>query len=110
MSRHSRTTPSASMKRPQNKEAAQRLAQVMAHQPADEEEEDDDLYDFDSGIPSTGIGLAGGRQARNRSPLVRSLHTCVHIWHAIASICRNYMHSICATFMRSSEIIGEFII
>lgn len=59
--------------RPQNtKAAAQRLARVMATQSADEDEEEDDLlYDFNSGVPSAGIGLAGGRQARNRSPLVR---------------------------------------
>ncbi|KAH6788774.1 hypothetical protein C2S51_003780 [Perilla frutescens var. frutescens] len=68
---HSRSSAgTASMKRPQNtKAAAQRLAEVMAHQPADEEEEEDDLYDFDSVVPSTGIGLAGGRQSRNRSPM-----------------------------------------
>lgn len=69
---HARTPSSPSMKRPQNtKAAAQKLAQVMAHQPADDEEEEDELYDFNSGIPSTGIGLAGRRQARSRSPMVR---------------------------------------
>ncbi|KAL0443681.1 UNVERIFIED_CONTAM: Coiled-coil domain-containing protein SCD2 [Sesamum latifolium] len=62
------------MKRPQNtKAAAQRLARVMAHQPTDDEEEEDDLYDFDKSIPSAGIGLAGGRQTKNRpSVSVRS--------------------------------------
>ncbi|KAL0399556.1 UNVERIFIED_CONTAM: Coiled-coil domain-containing protein SCD2 [Sesamum radiatum] len=62
------------MKRPQNtKAAAQRLARVMAHQPTDDEEEEDDLFDFDKSIPSAGIGLAGGRQTKNRpSVSVRS--------------------------------------
>ncbi|XP_047962212.1 coiled-coil domain-containing protein SCD2-like [Salvia hispanica] len=55
------------MKRPQNRAAAQRLAEVMAHQPADDEEEEDDLYDLSSGGPSAGIGLAGRRQARSSS-------------------------------------------
>ncbi|XP_042029429.1 coiled-coil domain-containing protein SCD2-like [Salvia splendens] len=66
---HTRSTStSLSMKKPQNKAAAQRLAEVMAQQPADDEEEDE-LYDFNSGVPSAGIGLAGGRQARGRSPM-----------------------------------------
>ncbi|KAL2245547.1 coiled-coil domain-containing protein SCD2-like [Sesamum indicum] len=62
------------MKRPQNtKAAAQRLARVMAHQSTDDDEEEDDLYDFDKSIPSAGIGLAGGRQTKNRpSVSVRS--------------------------------------
>ncbi|XP_073151395.1 coiled-coil domain-containing protein SCD2-like [Henckelia pumila] len=59
----------ANMRRPQNtKVAAQRLAQVMAHQPADDEDDEDDLYDFESAVPSVGIGLAGGKKTRNRSP------------------------------------------
>lgn len=62
------------MRRPQNtKVAAQRLAQVMAHQPADDEDDEDDLYGFESAVPSVGIGLAGGKKTRNRSPTVRSL-------------------------------------
>lgn len=101
--RHSHTrsgsTGISNMKRPQNtKAAAQRLAQVMAHQPADDEEEDDDLlYDFNTAVPSAGIGLAGGRQTRNRSPLVRSLHACVPMWHTVAFVCTNFMYSTCAT-------------
>ncbi|KAK6157470.1 hypothetical protein DH2020_011718 [Rehmannia glutinosa] len=71
--RHTRSgsTGISSMRKPQNtKAAAQRLAQVMAHQPADDEEEEDDLlYGFDSAVPTAGIGLAGGRHSRNRSPL-----------------------------------------
>ncbi|KAK4439042.1 Coiled-coil domain-containing protein SCD2 [Sesamum alatum] len=64
------------MKRPQNtKAAAQRLARVMAHQSADDEEEEDDLYDFDKSIPSAGIGLAGGRQTKNRPSV--SVHSSV---------------------------------
>ncbi|KAL6554323.1 hypothetical protein OROMI_019996 [Orobanche minor] len=69
MNRHIRSgSAGVSVRKPQNtKAAAQRLAQVMAHQPADDDEEDEDdlLYDFDS----AGIGLAGGRHARTRSPL-----------------------------------------
>ncbi|XP_042026720.1 coiled-coil domain-containing protein SCD2-like [Salvia splendens] len=69
MHQHTRSTSTnLSMKKPQNKAAAQRLAEVMAQQPADDEEEDE-LYDFNSGVPSAGIGLAGGRQARGRSPM-----------------------------------------
>ncbi|KAK6132092.1 hypothetical protein DH2020_034158 [Rehmannia glutinosa] len=71
--RHTRSgsTGISSMRKPQNtKAAAQRLAQVMAHQPADDEEEEDDLlYGYDSAVPTAGIGLAGGRHSRNRSPL-----------------------------------------
>ncbi|KAL6570569.1 hypothetical protein OROGR_000119 [Orobanche gracilis] len=69
MNRHIRSgSAGVSVRKPQNtKAAAQRLAQVMAHQPADDDEEDEDdlLYDFES----AGIGLAGGRHARTRSPL-----------------------------------------
>ncbi|CAA3007753.1 Hypothetical predicted protein [Olea europaea subsp. europaea] len=77
--RHSRTasTGIANMKRPQNtKAAAQRLAQVMAHQSADDDEEEDDLmYDYSPGIPSAGIGLAGGRPNSRRSTM--SVRTAV---------------------------------
>ncbi|KAL3651094.1 hypothetical protein CASFOL_007497 [Castilleja foliolosa] len=73
MNRHIRSgsTGISNMRKPQNtKAAAQRLARVMAHQSADDDDEEDDLlYDFDSAAPSTGIGLAGGRNARTRSPL-----------------------------------------
>ena len=73
MHQHTRSTSTnLSMKKPQNKAAAQRLAEVMAQQPADDEEEDE-LYDFNSSVPSAGIGLAGGRQARSRSPMVSYL-------------------------------------
>lgn len=38
-------------------------------QPTDDENEDDEVpYAYTSGIPS--VGLAGGRGARSRSPLV----------------------------------------
>lgn len=39
----------------------------MAVQPTDEENEDDETV-YTSGVPS--VGLAGGRAARSRSPLV----------------------------------------
>ncbi|CAK9152187.1 unnamed protein product [Ilex paraguariensis] len=58
------------MKKPQNtKAAAQRLAQVMAHQLDNDEDEDDLLYDYSPANASAGIGLAGGRGTRPRSPL-----------------------------------------
>ncbi|XP_011032546.1 PREDICTED: uncharacterized protein LOC105131319 [Populus euphratica] len=63
------------MKKAQTKAAAQRLAQVMSHQTADDDDdddEDDDLsYDYQaSGIGS--IGLAGGRRMQPRSPMTKS--------------------------------------
>lgn len=45
---------------------------MAAHQPVDEDNEDDETpYVYTSGIPS--VGLPGGRGARSRSPLVISL-------------------------------------
>lgn len=42
---------------------------MAVSQPADDENEDDEApYVYTSGIPS--VGLAGGRAARSRSPLV----------------------------------------
>ncbi|XP_073126934.1 coiled-coil domain-containing protein SCD2-like [Henckelia pumila] len=72
MNRHGRSSSTglANMKRPQNtKAAAQRLAQVMAHQPADDEDDDNDLYGFEPGISSVGIRLGGGRQTKSHSPM-----------------------------------------
>lgn len=70
--RHARSgsTPVANMKK--QKAAAQRLAQVMAHQQTDEGDEEDDLFnDYSSTGGSIGsLGLAGGRGVRSRSPLV----------------------------------------
>ncbi|XP_050917193.1 coiled-coil domain-containing protein SCD2 [Lathyrus oleraceus] len=68
----------AMSKRAQNtstKAAAQRLAHVMSHQPiGEEEEEDDDIaLDYTSISGTGGIGLAGRRPIRPRSPMpVRS--------------------------------------
>ncbi|KAK4337755.1 hypothetical protein RND71_042242 [Anisodus tanguticus] len=57
-------------RRPQNaKAAAQRLAQVMACQQADDDDEEDELYEYNPVAPSTAIGLAGGRPSRTRTPL-----------------------------------------
>ncbi|KAK4377111.1 hypothetical protein RND71_003407 [Anisodus tanguticus] len=57
-------------RRPQNaKAAAQRLAQVMACQQADDDDEEDELYEYNPVAPSTAIGLAGGRPNRTRTPL-----------------------------------------
>ncbi|KAL9684937.1 hypothetical protein QQ045_022379 [Rhodiola kirilowii] len=63
----------ANFKKPQNtatKAAAQKLAQVMSHQSADEEEEDDELmYEYSSVTPTSSVGRAGGRAMQSRSPL-----------------------------------------
>ncbi|XP_059288980.1 uncharacterized protein LOC132042464 [Lycium ferocissimum] len=58
-------------RRPQNaKAAAQRLAQVMACQQADDDDEEDELYEYNPVAPSTAISLAGGRPNRStRTPL-----------------------------------------
>lgn len=64
---------SNAVRRPQNaKAAAQRLAQVMAYQQADDDDEEDELYEYNpvALAPSTAaIGL-GGRPNRTRTPLV----------------------------------------
>lgn len=72
---HTRSGSLSNARKPQNtKAAAQRLAQVMAHQTTDDDEEEDDLlFDSASANLSAGIGLAGGRSARNRSPMVTTL-------------------------------------
>ncbi|KAF9623179.1 hypothetical protein IFM89_037760 [Coptis chinensis] len=50
------------------KAAAQRLAQVMAHQAADSDDDDeDDSYDFNTSLTPS-IGLSHGRGIRPRSP------------------------------------------
>ncbi|CAH9087137.1 unnamed protein product [Cuscuta europaea] len=66
---HSRSGSFSNARKPQNtKAAAQKLAQVMAHQTTDDDDEDDDLLcDPVSVSLSAGVGLAGGRSARNRS-------------------------------------------
>ncbi|KAB2629795.1 hypothetical protein D8674_007314 [Pyrus ussuriensis x Pyrus communis] len=53
------------------KAAAQRLAHVMAHKPADDNDEEDDDLSYDPGLSSgTGsLGLVGGRSMRPRSPM-----------------------------------------
>lgn len=69
---HARSGSNAG-RRPQNaKAAAQRLAQVMAYQQADDDDEEDELYEYNPVVvaPSTAaIGL-GGRPNRTRTPLV----------------------------------------
>ncbi|KAG9150866.1 hypothetical protein Leryth_002993 [Lithospermum erythrorhizon] len=57
----------------QTKAAAAKLARVMAHQQpgdSDDEEDDLDLYDYNPGSASSGLGLVGNRPARSRSPLM----------------------------------------
>ncbi|KAJ7978047.1 coiled-coil domain-containing protein SCD2-like [Quillaja saponaria] len=69
------STGMANARRAQNnaaKAAAERLAQVMAHQQADDDDGDDeDELDLDYSLVSgTGsIGLAGGRAMRSRPPM-----------------------------------------
>lgn len=72
LNRHTRmgsTTGLANARKAQNaKAAAQRLAHVMAHQAADEDDEEDDLlYDYGG---TRSLGLGGGRAIRSRSPMV----------------------------------------
>lgn len=71
---HARSGSNAG-RRPQNaKAAAQRLAQVMACQQADDDDEEDELYEYNPVAPSTAIGLAGGRPNRRNTPLVTVLY------------------------------------
>ncbi|KAL3537923.1 hypothetical protein ACH5RR_001289, partial [Cinchona calisaya] len=71
LNRHIRSGSTGNMRKPQHtKAAAQRLAQVMAHQMADDEDEEDDLlYEYNPSSISAGVGLAGSRPARTRSPM-----------------------------------------
>ncbi|KAI4301867.1 hypothetical protein L6164_035105 [Bauhinia variegata] len=74
LNRHARagSTGVSNVRRPQNtaaKAAAQRLAQSMAYQPDDDDEEDDLAYDYNPISATGGIGLAGGRAIRGRSPM-----------------------------------------
>ncbi|KAL9272213.1 Coiled-coil domain-containing protein [Drosera capensis] len=80
LNRHVRSSSSglANMRKPQNmqaKAAAQRLAQVMAHQPTTDDEDDED-DDFSLEYGSTGLGLAAtGRSIRPQTPT--SVHPAV---------------------------------
>ncbi|CAN4117398.1 unnamed protein product [Withania somnifera] len=66
---HARSGSNAG-RRPQNaKAAAQRLAQVMACQQAEDDREEDELYEYNPVAALTAIGLAGGRSNRSRTPL-----------------------------------------
>ncbi|KAF8017924.1 hypothetical protein BT93_H2975 [Corymbia citriodora subsp. variegata] len=68
--RHARSGSTGYIKKAQTKAAAQRLAQVMAHQLGDDEEEDDDLsYEYTPASSAGSFGLAGGRAPRGRSPM-----------------------------------------
>nr|POE91397.1 coiled-coil domain-containing protein scd2 [Quercus suber] len=68
--RHARSGSTGVANLKKQKAAAQRLAQVMAHQQADEDDEEDDLFnDYSSVSVGRSIGLAGGRSMRSRSPL-----------------------------------------
>lgn len=70
--RHTRSGSTGNMRKPQHtKAAAQRLAQVMAHQMVDDEEDEDDLlYEYNPSSLSVGVGLASSRPIRIRSPMV----------------------------------------
>ncbi|XP_030960630.1 coiled-coil domain-containing protein SCD2-like [Quercus lobata] len=67
--RHARSGSTGVANLKKQKAAAQRLAQVMAHQQADEDDEEDDLFNDYSSVSGGSIGLAGGRSMRSRSPL-----------------------------------------
>ncbi|KAL0005744.1 hypothetical protein SO802_013305 [Lithocarpus litseifolius] len=67
--RHARSGSTGVANLKKQKAAAQRLAQVMAHQQADEDDEEDDLFNDYSSVSVGSIGLAGGRSMRSRSPL-----------------------------------------
>ncbi|XP_071933231.1 uncharacterized protein [Coffea arabica] len=71
LNRHMRSGSTGNFKKPQHtKAAAQRLAQVMAHQMADDEDDEDDLlYEYNPSSLSAGIGLASSRPTRARSPM-----------------------------------------
>ncbi|KAF5453924.1 hypothetical protein F2P56_023634 [Juglans regia] len=74
--RHARSGSLTGANLKKQKAAAQRLAQVMAHQQADEGDEEDDLFDdYSTTVGGVGsIGLAGGRSVRSISPMtVRSV-------------------------------------
>lgn len=80
--RHVRTGSAGApgVRKAQTKAAAQRLAQVMSHQPADDEdsEEEDLSVDYKNTPTSIGtIGLAGGRRMpRPQSPKVTWFFFC----------------------------------
>ncbi|XWS57848.1 hypothetical protein CRYUN_Cryun09bG0208900 [Craigia yunnanensis] len=62
------------MRKAQTKAAAQRLAAVMAHQQNDEDDDDDDdQLDYNNISGKGGIGLAGGRAMRARSPMNKNM-------------------------------------
>ncbi|XP_027109446.2 uncharacterized protein [Coffea arabica] len=71
LNRHMHSGSTGNLKKPQHtKAAAQRLAQVMAHQMADDEDDEDDLlYEYNPSSLSAGIGLASSRPTRARSPM-----------------------------------------
>ncbi|OWM66994.1 hypothetical protein CDL15_Pgr000446 [Punica granatum] len=73
--RHARSgsTGVGNVKKAHTKAAAQRLAQVMAHQLDDDDDEDDLSYEYTPASGTGSIGLAAGRGMRSRSPMsVRS--------------------------------------
>lgn len=101
MHRHSRSGSLglSNPKKPQNtKAAAQRLAQVMAHQNDSDDEDDLMLYDYTPANTSS-IGLAAGRPSRPRSPMVILILILILIHHPLlqthigkmaSSYCFNY--------------------
>lgn len=77
MNRHARSGSLTGANLRKQKAAAQRLAQVMAHQQADESDDEDDLFDdYSTTVGGVGsIRLAGGRSVRSISPMVIGLIT-----------------------------------
>lgn len=71
MHHHARSGSIGNVKKANTRAAAQRLAQVMAHQPEDDDEGDDDLsYEYTPASVTGSIGLAAGRGMHPRSPMV----------------------------------------
>lgn len=73
MHRHARSGSTGNVRKANTKAAAQRLAQVMAHQLGDDDDDEDDLsYEYTPASGTGGIGLATGRGLHSRSPMVKS--------------------------------------
>ncbi|CAN6469252.1 unnamed protein product [Victoria cruziana] len=90
--RQSRSGPTglASFKRSQHyaaKAAAQKLAQVMAHQRADDEDDDGDVLSLEHGVTSS-IGLSAGRGGRSPSHQLARKHVDLHSTTRVPSIGR----------------------
>lgn len=94
--RHARSGSTGVANLKKQKAAAQRLAQVMAHQQADDDEEEDDLFNDYSSVSGVGsIGRAGGRSMRARSPMVIGLITMPCCRRNLCSLVMNMRIYLC---------------